>query len=79
MKISDLAKGDRGIVTGYEKGERVYRQKLLRMGLVKGCVFTLVRKAPLGDPVEIEIDCHKLTLRKQEADILTVEKEQLDG
>lgn len=74
MKISELSKGDTGTVTGYEKGERIYRQKLLRMGLVKGCSFTIVRKAPMGDPVELEIGSHKLTLRKQEADVLLVEK-----
>ncbi len=46
MKISELNRGDTGMVTGYEKGERIYRQKLLRMGLVKGCSFKVVRKAP---------------------------------
>lgn len=79
MKISDLDCGDSGRVTGYEKGERIYRQKLLRMGLVKGCSFKLVRKAPLGDPVEVQIGSHRLTLRKQEAEVLTVEREQQDG
>ncbi len=74
MKISEMNRGDTGTVTGYEQGERVYRQKLLRMGLVKGCSFTIVRKAPMGDPVELEIGSHKLTLRKQEADVLLVEK-----
>ncbi len=74
MKISELNRGDTGMVTGYEKGERIYRQKLLRMGLVKGCSFKVVRKAPMGDPVELEIGSHKLTLRKQEADVLLVEK-----
>jgi ferrous iron transport protein A len=73
MKISEMNTGDSGLVTGYEKGERVYRQKLLRMGLVKGCSFRIVRKAPMGDPVELEIGSHRLTLRKQEADVLLVE------
>lgn len=73
MKISEMKQGESGLVTGYEKGERVYRQKLLRMGLVRGCLFRIVRKAPMGDPVELEIGSHRLTLRKQEADVLLVE------
>ena len=75
MKIADLDSGDSGTVSGYEKGDRVYRQKLLRMGLVKGCSFTVVRKAPLGDPVELETNSHRITLRKREADVLIVEKD----
>jgi ferrous iron transport protein A len=74
MKLAEMKKGDTGVVTGYEKGERTYRQKLLRMGLVKGCVFTVTRVAPLGDPVEISVDSHRLTLRKNEAQILEVER-----
>jgi ferrous iron transport protein A len=69
-----MSPGETGMVTGYEKGDRVYREKLLRMGLVRGCIFTLVRKAPLGDPVELEIGSHRLTLRKTEAEMLQVER-----
>lgn len=79
MKISELAEGQSAQVTGYEKGERTYRQKLLRMGLVRGCRFTVVRKAPLGDPVEIRIESHRLTLRKREAEVLIVEGDKAHG
>jgi ferrous iron transport protein A len=74
MKISELETGEAGVVTGYEPGAKSYRHKLLRMGLVRGCSFVLVRKAPLGDPVEIEVGSHRLTLRKSEADVLIVER-----
>ena len=72
MRIAEMKTGDSAVVTGYVKGSREYRHKLLRMGLVKGCRFTLVRRAPLGDPVEIRIDSRQLTLRKTEADVLEV-------
>lgn len=75
MKISGMKSGEIGTVVGYEPGSRAYRQKLLRMGLVRGCQFTLLRMAPLGDPVELELNSHKLTIRKSEADALIVEKE----
>ncbi len=73
MKIGNLEIGSEAKVTGYEQGSKAYRQKLLRMGLVKGCRLRLLRKAPMGDPVEIELNGHKLTLRKSEADILIIE------
>jgi ferrous iron transport protein A len=74
MKLKEMKAGERGKVTGYDTSDRNYRQKLLRMGLVKGAEFTLVRMAPLGDPAEISIHGSGLTLRKAEADALDVEK-----
>ena len=74
MKIKDLVVGQKGEVTGYSVGsDRAYRQKLLRMGLVRGAHFTLVRRAPLGDPVEINLKGFNLTLRAHEADVLDVD------
>ena len=51
-----------------------YRKKLLSMGLTPGTEFTLQRTAPLGDPVEIIFRGFSLSLRKQEAAGLWVEK-----
>ena len=73
MKIRDLIPNQQGRVTAYATSDRAYRQKLLRMGLLKGTTFTLIRKAPLGDPVEIELNGFNLTLRKDEADVLEIE------
>ncbi|NOQ22340.1 MAG: ferrous iron transport protein A [Candidatus Aegiribacteria sp.] len=73
MKIGNLEIGSEAKITGYEKGTKAYRQKLLRMGLVKGCRLRLLRKAPMGDPVEIELNGQKLTLRKSEAEVLIID------
>jgi ferrous iron transport protein A len=73
MKLKELTINQSGRVVGFAGGDSMYRHKLLRMGLVKGAVFTVVRKAPLGDPVEIQLDDLHLTLRKHEADALDVE------
>lgn len=53
-----------------------YVKRLLALGLVPGTVLKVNRKAPLGDPVEIEIIGQRslLTLRKHEAAILQVDK-----
>lgn len=72
MKIRDMDIGQVGMVTGYAGHDRAYRHKLLRMGLLKGTPFKLLRKAPMGDPVEIEVRGFNLTLRKAEADVLDI-------
>ena len=71
--IADLAVGDSGQVSGFAKGMKTYRQKLLAMGLVKGTQFTISRVAPMGDPVEIAVRNFNLSLRRDEAAALLVE------
>ncbi len=73
MTVKELKPGAVVTVTGYEKADPAYRHKLLRMGLIKGAEFKLLRMAPMGDPVEIEMRGFKLTLRKAEAEILKVD------
>ena len=73
--FSNLKPGDKGHVLGYSEGNTPYRSKLLAMGLVPGVPFLVVRNAPLGDPVEIQVNGFHLSLRKQEADLLRIEKE----
>lgn len=74
MKLKEMEVNEIGVVAGYETPDRVYRQQLLRMGLIKGTEFTIVRKAPLGDPIELELKGFRLTLRKEEASALEVRK-----
>jgi len=73
-QIKDLQVGDKGRVLGFNKQGKAYRKRLLAMGLTPGTAFSIVRFAPLGDPVEISLRGFSLTLRKNEADILMVEK-----
>ncbi len=70
--LADLKTGENGTVVGYSKESKAYRQKLMAMGLTKGTKFTVIRMAPLGDPVEISVRGFKLSLRKNEASSLTV-------
>jgi ferrous iron transport protein A len=76
MKIKDLSLGDEAVISGYEKGMRDYKRKLLTMGLTKGSTVKLVKVAPLGDPVELEIRGYNLSLRKAEADIMILEAKE---
>jgi ferrous iron transport protein A len=47
------------------------------MGVLPGVAITLLRTAPLGDPMEIRVRGYNLTLRKSEAEFVLVER--IDG
>jgi len=74
IHLSDLSVGEHGRVTGIEKAEKGYRQKLLAMGLTPGTEFNVTRYAPMGDPVEIQVRGFALSLRQGEASALKVER-----
>ncbi|PTD95099.1 FeoA family protein [Pseudothauera lacus] len=74
MMLKNLSVGDRAKVCGFSAAGGPYRRKLLSMGLTPGAELQVVRVAPMGDPVEIRVRGFALTLRKNEADALTVEK-----
>lgn len=43
------------------------RRRLMEMGIIPGTVIRVVRFAPLGDPMDVEVRGYHLSLRKQEA------------
>ncbi len=71
--LREMREGTKGRVVGYNQVMRGYKGKLLSMGMTPGIEFTVIRVAPLGDPVEILVRGFHLSLRKQEADALVVE------
>lgn len=74
IKLKDLAVGETAIVAGFSDAAKAYRQKLQAMGLVPGAAFNVLRVAPLGDPVEIEVKGFALSLRKGEANALDLQR-----
>ncbi len=71
--IEKLQPGDRARVVSYGGSDKEYRRKLLSMGLTRGTELRFVKRAPLGDPIEIEVRGFALTLRRREARILELE------
>jgi len=55
------------------RGDGPVGQRLLEMGLVDGSEVRVVRTAPLGDPIEVEVLGYALTLRRSEAAAILVE------
>jgi len=73
-KLSDLEPGDKGVVVKIG-GSSSTRRRIMDMGVVRGTQVVLIRRAPLGDPVELEIRDYNLSLRKREAENIYVELE----
>ncbi|MEO1146276.1 MAG: FeoA family protein [Cyanobacteria bacterium J06638_22] len=73
LRLRDLAVGSRGRITGFADSAQHYKRQLLAMGLTPGTEFTVLRLAPMGDPVELHVRGFDLTLRKAEADALKIE------
>ncbi len=77
-KTLDLLKsGEKGIVKNIVVKGRV-RQRLLDMGVTPNASVTFKKKAPLGDPIEINIRGYVLSLRKEEAKDVILEVEECD-
>ena len=70
--LKELPVGSSAEIIGYQDDNPAYRRRLLAMGLTKGAVLKLLKIAPLGDPVEVEVRGFNLSLRKVEADILKI-------
>ena len=72
MKLSELAVGASAVVREFPKTGSAF-VRLREMGLLAGTRVTLVRTAPLGDPLEIKIRGYHLTLRKTEAEHVLID------
>ena len=70
--LAQLEIGDTATVRSVG-GEGALRQHFLDMGVIPGAQMTLVKFAPLGDPMEFLIHGYELTLRKDDAAQITVE------
>ena len=74
MKLKELKVGEEAMLTGFSTSDPAYRQKLLRMGLTRNASLKIVRKAPFGGPIEIEVKGSRLVLRSDEANALEVDR-----
>jgi ferrous iron transport protein A len=70
--LADLAPGERGRITAMA-GDADAARRLMDLGLIRGTTVEVVRLAPLGDPMEVRVRGFMLTLRRAEAEHITVE------
>jgi len=75
MTLKDLQPGESGIISAVG-GEGALRQHFLDMGVIPGAEVTIVKYAPLGDPVELKIHGYELTLRIDDAAKIEMENKK---
>ena len=71
-KLSELKPGERGVIVD-TSGSGWGRKRLLDMGVTKSAPVVFRKSAPLGDPIEVTLRGYELSLRKSEADLVSVE------
>ena len=72
LKLSSLALGASARVKDFPRAGNTF-VRLREMGLLPGTTVTFVRAAPLGDPLEFKLRGYHLTLRREEAEQITIE------
>ena len=70
--LAEIALGRAAKVTNVD-GPRAFRRRLLEMGLVPGVEVKVVTRAPLGDPLQIEVRGGQGSIRRDEAAQIEVE------
>ena len=60
-------------------GEGAVKRRIMDMGITKGTKLSVVKVAPLGDPIEISVRGYSLSLRKEDAALIEVSAENEDG
>lgn len=73
MKLDNLAIGKSAVIVSVG-GTGALRQHFLDMGLIQGVEVTMVKYAPMGDPIEIKIHDYELTLRKEDAQKIEIKE-----
>ena len=73
MTLDCLTAGCSAIITAVG-GEGILRCRLLDMGLIPQTKVTVVKVAPMGDPMELQLRGYSLTLRKEDAHNIQVEE-----
>ena len=73
MTLAELARGESRTVLSVH-GESVVTRRLMEMGVIPGVAVRMVKSAPFGDPLEINVRGYSLALRRNEAESVELEQ-----
>lgn len=73
MYLSELQTGETGFIVKV-KGRGAFRKRIMEMGFVKGKAISVIKNAPLNDPIEYQIMGYDVSLRRNEANLIEVVK-----
>jgi ferrous iron transport protein B len=71
MNLSELTNGQEGVIVKV-KGHGAFRKRIIEMGFVRGKKVTVIKNAPLRDPIEYKIMDYKVSLRRSEARLIEI-------
>ena len=74
MTLSNLEPGQSAVIDSFLSKDQSLR-RIRELGLLKGTPLKVVRRAPLGDPIEISVHGSLLSIRKEHADLIAVDPE----
>lgn len=70
--LLDMRPGQKAVVKKVH-GEGNLRQRILDMGILRGAELEMIKRAPLGDPIEVKVSGYDLSLRQSESSLVEVE------
>jgi len=73
MTLAELEKGESRTVLSV-RGESLVTRRLMEMGVVPGVAIRMVKSAPFGDPLEINVRGYSLALRRNEAESVELQQ-----
>ena len=73
MTLAELGKGESRTVLSV-RGESLITRRLMEMGVIPGVAVRMVKSAPFGDPLEINVKGYSLALRRNEAESVELEQ-----
>ena len=73
VRLSELRPGEEGIVIEILGRDPLLKRRMMEMGMIKGEKVKVIRSAPLDDPMEFEVKGYHLSLKRDEAKMISVE------
>ncbi|MEZ9850807.1 ferrous iron transport protein A [Vibrio breoganii] len=73
MKLAELTIGQEATISSLQQLDGSTRKKLMVMGILPNTPVTLVRKAPMGDPLQVRVRGVSVAIRKSTAEQISVE------
>ena len=73
ISLSQAASGDRCVVLEVASEPVEIKSRLYALGIIPGSALQILRFAPLGDPMQVKVGGSSISIRKSEADAITVD------
>ena len=79
MTVDELELGEQGKILAFKGKNFSLYKRLMEMGMVKGTIVTMRRKAPLGDPIELSVRGFEIAIRLEDVKEIEIQEVINDG